>query len=101
MFALLQKTLALSQPATPVRARLHGYLWMKLKWSSDEVLIQSDVSSDCINNMIWRLRPIIQKNKMKKLLPYLLLFLCCSSTAQEHYIAPTDSLVIKKLAQWQ
>ena len=38
---------------------------------------------------------------MKKNLLYFALFLFCKTNAQQHYVAPTDSLVIKKLSQWQ
>lgn len=43
----------------------------------------------------------IQQINMKKIFVYILLLFSCSITAQQHYIAPTDSLVIKKLSQWQ
>jgi alpha-L-fucosidase len=38
---------------------------------------------------------------MKKILLYIALFSCCKTNAQQHYIAPTDTLVKNKLSQWQ
>ncbi|WP_460554954.1 alpha-L-fucosidase [Ferruginibacter profundus] len=38
---------------------------------------------------------------MKNIVVYILLFSFYGATAQPHYVAPTDSAVIKKLSQWQ